>query len=135
MRLDPRMFAINYDRTPAQLRRGGFFLVPLGLLISLIGAGMLALALGAQIPAEWLPGSIRIEPRTTPWETPVGLVVLLSVVLCFGLLAIAEGLWRIFLGRMNVTLLRIMLGIVAALCVAGFIASGLLGKRFGQVGQ
>lgn len=135
MRFDPRMFQIDYDRTPQQLRRGGFLLVPLGLLIAALGGGMLALALGAQIPPEWLPTSIRVEPRTTPLETPVGIAVFLSAIVLFGVAAVAEGFWRILLGRMNPTLLRVMIGLVALLFFAGSIASMLLGRRIGQVGQ
>jgi hypothetical protein len=135
MRPDFRIFMVSHDRTPAQLRRDGFLLVPLGAIVSAIGAAMLALALGWQIPPDWLPDSIHAEPRTTPWQAPIGLVAFMSGVLFFGLVAIAEGLWRIFLGRMNTVLLRIMLALFAIFFVAGSIASMLLGRRYGQVGR
>lgn len=135
MRFDPRMFRVNYDRTPVQLRRSGFLLIPLGLLIAAIGAALLPLAFGWLPPAEWLPAGIRIEPRTEPWETSIGLVVFLSGIVLFGVIAIAEGAWRILHGSMNPTLLRSMLVLAGIFLFAGMIASMLLGRRFGQVGQ
>lgn len=135
MRPDFSIFTVDHDRTPGQLRRSGFLLLPLGFCIFVLGVGLLALALGWRIPAGWLPSSIRIEPQTTPWEVPVGLAVGLSGVVSFGGAAIAEGLWRIFLGRMNTVLLRILLALFAVFFVGGSIASMLLGKRFGQIGQ
>ena len=135
MRFDPRMFQINYDRTPAQLRRSGFFLAPLGLLIAAAGVAMLPLAFGWIPPAEWLPAGTRIEPRTEPWETSIGLVVFLSGIVLFGVITIAEGTWRILHSRMNLMLLRSMLVLAGLFLFAGMIASMLLGRRFGQVGQ
>jgi hypothetical protein len=135
MRIDPNLFRINYDRTPAQLRRSGLFLVPLGLLIAAAGAAMLPLAFGWIPPAEWLPAGTRIEPRTEPWETPIGLVVFLSGIVLFGVITIAEGAWRILYSHMNLTLLRIMLVLVGIFFFVGSIASMMLGRRYGQVGQ
>ncbi len=135
MRIDPRMFQINYDRTPAQLRRSGFFLAPIGLLIAAVGAGMLVLAFGWIPPAEWLPAGTHIDPRTTPWETPIGAVVFLSGIVLFGVITVAEGVWRILHSRMNLTLLRIMLVLVGIFFFVGSIASMMLGRRYGQVGQ
>ena len=135
MRPDPSIFRVDHDRTPAQLRRGGFLLVPLGLAIAAAAAGMLVLAFGWQPPAEWLPAGTHIDPRATPWETPISAVVFLSGILFFGLIAVVEGLWRILVGRTNLALVRIMLVLVGIFFVAGSIASGLHGRRFGQVGQ
>ena len=135
MRPDFSIFRVDPDRTPAQLRRSGFVLVPLGLLIAAAAAGMLVLAFGWQPPAAWLPAGTHIDPRATPWEPPISAVVLLSGILSFGGIAIAEGLWRIVVGRTNLALVRTMLVLVGIFFVAGFIASGLQGKRFGQVGQ
>jgi hypothetical protein len=135
VRADFRVFQLNHTRTPAQLRRGGFFVVAIGLLISAIAAVVLVLALGWQIPPAWMPDSIRVEPRTTPWETPVGLVVFMAATLFYGAAAVVEGLWMIVLGRVNVVLLRVMLVMIAVFFVAGFVASGMLGRRFGQIGQ
>lgn len=135
MRFDPRMFQIDYDRTPAQLRRSGYALVPLGLLIAAAGAALLPLAFGWMPPAEWLPAGTYIEARTEPWETPISLVVFLAGIVLFGVVMIAEGTWRILHSRMNLTLLRIMLVLVGIFFVVGSIASMMLGRRYGQVGQ
>lgn len=104
----------------------------MGLFITLGAGALLALALGAPIPTILMPDSMRIDESARE-PVSVGAIILLSGLTAFGLITIAEAFWRIFFSKRNVLLMRIMFIMVALLMVAGFIASGMQGVRFGTL--
>lgn len=136
---DFSIFRVRRQQTPKELRWGGALLVVLGLFIVAGGAGFAWLLLDLPIPAHWLPAGTRIEP-VPPSERPsdlqrAGLAAITVCLLVFGTVSILQGLLQLVLGRQNKALLRIMIAIAILFVVAGVIASILLGRPIGRVGQ
>jgi hypothetical protein len=127
-----QLFKINHNVSAQQIKRSAILLLPMGLFITVGAGALLALVLGAPIPDFLMPDSMRID-ESARVPTSAGAIILLSGLTAFGLITIAEALWRIFFSKRNVLLMRIMLIMVAVLMVAGFIASSMQGVRFGTL--
>ena len=132
MRLDFSIFRINDNVTPAQLKRSGIALIVMGLFIAMGSAALLALVMGAPVPAFMVPDGVRLDHAAREPPT-IGAVILVASLTAFGFVAIAEGIWRMIFGARNMKLMRVMLLMLAALWVGGFVASSMMGRRFGSL--
>ncbi|MDP1748328.1 MAG: hypothetical protein Q8L22_02640 [Reyranella sp.] len=136
---DFSIFRVRRQQTPKELRIGGGLLVVLGLFIG-AGATLLGWALlELPIPAHWLPAGMRIERRPAG-EGPsdlqwAGIAALTLCLLVFGTVSVLQGLLQLVLGRQSKALLRIMIVIGILFVVAGVVASVMLGRPIGRVGQ
>jgi hypothetical protein len=136
---DFSIFRVRRPQTPKELRWGGALMVVLGLFI-VAGATVFGwMLLGLPIPAHWLPAGTRID-RGPPGAGPsdlqrAGIAAIAFALLVFGTTSIVQGGLQLVLARQSQALLRIMIVIAILFVVAGVIASAMLGRPIGRVGQ
>ncbi|MEQ1775946.1 MAG: hypothetical protein ABL891_19385 [Burkholderiales bacterium] len=95
--------------TPARLRRDGVVTLVLSLFVVVVCGALLALVLGAPIPAFLVPDSMRIEkPPDNEAVSIVGSVVLLGFFIVTGLVGSITGLWLIIFRKRHGMLTKIM---------------------------
>jgi hypothetical protein len=95
--------------TPARLRRDGVVTLVLSLFVVVVCGALLALILGAPIPAFLVPDSMRIEkPPDNEAVSVVGSVVLLGFFIVTGLVGSIAGLWLIIFRKRHRILTKIM---------------------------
>jgi len=138
MAFDFSIFRVRRQQTPRELRIGGAIMLPLGVFVTAGGVLFAWLLLDLPIPVEWLPAGTRIE--RSPGDGPsdlqrVGLGAIALLLLTFGTATIIQSVWQLVLGRQSQTLLRLMLVIVVIIVAAGVVASGIMGRPIGRVGQ
>jgi hypothetical protein len=109
---------------PRRVRLNGLLLIATGLLLAALGLALLAYILDYITLADILPGTYR-DPDAGPAETPTGAYIFVGFTLLFGLTALSEGAWRVWFGRHNRYLLRIILVLGGIFFAAGMIAQGL----------
>jgi len=133
------LFRADPVMTPRAARWGGVVILLLSVVTLPIAAFLLVIVLEVPIPADWLPEGVRYDGplRSGPvWGqmlTAPGLVV--GTVSLSAVVGLLQGLWMAVLGRRNWVLLRVLMVLVAAVLLAGIVASVMAGRRFGQVGQ
>jgi len=108
---------------PARLRRDGVVTLVLSLFVVVVSGALLALILGAPIPAFLVPDSMRIEkPPDNEAVSVVGSVVLLGFFIVTGLVGSVAGLWLIISRKRH----RILTNILWAMLWIFFIGGTLL---------
>ncbi len=133
------LFEANPVMTSRAARWGGVVIILLSGVALTLSAFLLVIVLEVPIPAGWLPEGVRYEgpPRDGPvWRQLLTLPgLLVGTVSMSALVGLLQGIWMAVLGRRNWVLLRVLMVLVGAILLAGVVASLMLGRRIGQVGQ
>jgi hypothetical protein len=108
--------------TPASVRRDGVVTLVLSLFVVAVTGALLALLLGAPIPAFLMPDSMRIvKPPEGEEASLTGSFVLVGFFMFFGLVGSIKGLWLIVSRKRHRMLTTIMWGMLWLFFIGGIL--------------
>lgn len=110
-------------RTAGQIRTLGFVLVFIGGFLVLLMGAVTIFVIGVVSQAADAGRSSRLMEEATVFFT---IFTLFALVIMFGLVCIAGGFWQILFGKRNKFIKYIIIGLVVALLLVGWIVRWLL---------
>lgn len=109
---------------PRQARRAGIGLIVVGLFLIGLVTAIVAFFLDLISLSIIFPGVYR-DPNAGPVSVPITAWLLISFFALFGIITVAEGIWRVWFGQRNKYLTKAMIVMGAMFAAAGIIAQGL----------
>jgi hypothetical protein len=114
----------NHPLNPRQASRSGLGLIVVGLLLIGFIAAIAAFFLDLISLSIVFPGVYR-DPEAGPMSVPITAWLFILFFALFGVVSVAEGIWRIWFGQRNKYLTKAMIVMGLIFVAAGIIAQGL----------